>query len=161
MQLNRSNGRGCSFHLLHREKKALLNTIALYPQAPKAYQQLSRTTQGSNAGENQRMLEEALAEHRAENRQNVLTLLKKPRRFRKKKPGFEVTFKRQEVEWLLQVLNDVRVGCWIALGEPDQDEMPEITKANAEFHLRLYLCGGFQSVLLAALGVSESPEWAG
>ena len=66
-----------------------------------------------------------------------------------------------EVEWLLQVLNDVRVGSWLALGEPERGQEPAVTAQNARYLLALELCGLFQSVLLAALGVSELPEWLG
>jgi hypothetical protein len=106
------------------------------------------------------MLEEALAEQRQENRRQVLAMLNEPQRFRETKSGFELTLAPAQVEWLLQVLNDVRVGSWLALGEPEQGEKPKLTKQNANYFLAMELCGLFESVLLAALGVSESPRWA-
>jgi len=68
---------------------------------------------------------------------------------------------RSQIEWLLQVLNDVRVGSWLMLGEPEPGDEPAVTKANAKYLLALELCGVFESVLLTGLGVGESPDWAG
>lgn len=161
MKLLRCDKSGLIFQLGRREKQLLLETLELYPLVPAAHHRLSKDGQGPDADENQRMLEAALAEQRQENRRQVLTMLNEPERFRTLKSGFELTLTPPQAEWLLQVLNDVRVGSWLALGEPESGEEPEVTKGNVRFLLALELCGLFQSVLLAALGVSESPKWAG
>jgi len=157
----RSNNNGLVFQLGRREKLLLLATVELYPLVPASHHQLSSEGGGSKADENQRLLEEALAEHRMENRRQVQAMLAEPRRFRETKTGFELRLKSSEVEWLLQVLNDVRVGSWLILGEPEQGKEPEITKQNAKYLLAIDLCGLFESALLAALGIRESPQWAG
>ena len=159
MKLIRANRRGYTFHLMHRERLALFKVITRYPLVPKAYQALSKTNRASNAEENQALLEAGLAEQRAENRRHVLALVKKPRRFRKTKPGFEVTFQRLEIEWLLQVLNDVRIGSWLALGAPEQGELPRLNRQNLGYLVALEVCGAFESLLLSALGVTPSVEW--
>jgi predicted house-cleaning NTP pyrophosphatase (Maf/HAM1 superfamily) len=69
-----------------------------------------------------------------------------------------VAFKRlspAEIEWLLQVLNDVRVGGWLALGEPEELEPPEINETNAPYLLAMEAAGYFQAQLLAALAHHE------
>ena len=149
------------FNLAQREKQLLLETISLYPLVPATHHRLSKGGKESNAEEDQRLLEAALAEQRQENRNQVLAMLNEPQRFQQTKSGFELTLTPAQIEWLLQVLNDVRVGSWLALGEPEQGEEPEITEQNAKYHLAMQVCGMFQSVLLAALGVCESPKWAG
>lgn len=159
MKLIRANGRGYTIHLSHREKRALFETIALYPLVPETYQQLNENIQDPKVEESQRLLHDALAEHRAENRSSILRLLKRPRRFRKKKPGFEVTFKRPELEWLLQVINDVRVGSWLALGEPEQGSFPALTQQNFQHFVAMEVCGAFESLFLSALGVTASSKW--
>jgi len=161
VNLIRASKNGHVFHLGQREKQLLLETIKLYPLVPASHHRLSKDGQEPNADENQRMLEEALAEQRQENRRQVLAMLNKPQRFRETKSGLEFTLTPPQVEWLLQVLNDVRVGSWLALGEPEQDEEPELTKQNVKYFLAMELCGLFESVLLAALGVGESPLWTG
>ena len=85
-------------------------------------------------------------------------MLNEPDRFRTVKSGFELTVTRAQAEWLLQVLNDVRVGSWLALGEPEEDEAPEVTEDNARFLLTLELSGLFQSLLLVALDDEGPPS---
>ena len=160
MKLSRADQNGLVFQLAKREKLLLLETLKLYPLVPAAHHRLSKSGDAVQADENQRLLEGALAEQRQENRQQVLALLKEPERFRETESGFELKLTHSEIEWLLQVLNDVRVGSWLALGEPEPGEEPEITEPNTKYHFALQVSGVFQSGLLAALGLSESPEWA-
>ena len=161
MKFLRTGRNGHVFHLGQREKLLLLQTLKLYPLVPATHHRLSQQVSGPEAAENQQLLETALAEKRQENRRQLLAMMKEPERFRELKSGFQITLTPAQVEWLLQVLNDVRVGSWLLLGEPEHGEEPAITAQNARYLLALELCGMFQSVLLAALGVSESPEWAG
>lgn len=161
MKLVRADKSGQVFYLGQREKQLLFDTVARYPLVPAAHHRLSKDDPGPNAEENQRWLEAALDEQRQENRRQVLAMLNEPQRFRAAKAGFELTLTPAQIEWLLQVLNDVRVGSWLALGEPEPGEEPEVTEQNADYLLAMELCGAFQSGLLAALGVRESPQWAG
>jgi hypothetical protein len=160
VKLLRNGKAGLVFQLHPREKQLMFATLELYPLVPATHHRLSRSGKIPQPNENQRLLEEALAEQRQENRRQVLAMVNEPKRFRETKSGFELKLTRPQVERLLQVLNDVRVGSWLALGEPEQGEEPEITEQNAKYHFALQVCGMVQSVLLAALGVSESPEWA-
>jgi hypothetical protein len=159
VKLLRTGQTGLVFHLSQNEKRLLLETISLYPLVPAAHHRLSQGQIAGQSEDNQHLLEEALAEQRQENRRQVLTMLNDPQRFREIKSGFELTLSPAQVEWLLQVLNDVRVGCWLALGEPEPGEKPEVTEHNVKYLLGMELGGFFQSGLLAALGVSESPQW--
>jgi len=161
MKLVRAGKNGLVFQLGSRAKQLLLETIELYPLVPASHHRLTKEGDAPAPDEDQRLLEESLAEQRRENRRQVQAMLDKPDRFRKAKSGFEFTLTRPEIEALLQVLNDVRVGSWLALGEPEQGEEPPPTEENARSLIAMEVSGMFQSVLLAALGVSESPEWAG
>jgi len=161
VKLLRMGKNGHVFRLGQREKQLLLETLKLYPLVPASHHRLSKDGHEPNDDENQRLLEEALAEQRQENRRQVMAMLNEPQRFRETKSGFELTLSPAQVEWLLQVLNDVRVGSWLALGEPEPGEEPKVTGQNAKYLIALELCGLFESVLLAALGVSESPRWVG
>ena len=161
MKLLRADQTGHIFHFVRSEQQLLLKTISLYPLVPAAHHRLSKAGKGPDADENQRMLEAALAEQRQENRRQVLAMLDEPQRFRATKTGLELTLTPPQIEWLLQVFNDVRVGSWLALGEPKPDQEPEITEQNAKYHFALQVSGMFQSGLLAALGVNESSKWAG
>lgn len=146
------------FHLNLREKDVLFETIKLYPLVPASHHRLTQAA-ASQSEENQRLLEASLAEQRTENRQQIEAMLNAPERLHPSGKSFRLPLKATELEWLLQVFNDIRVGSWLALGEPDEDQPPQITSENLRFVLALEVCGAFQTVILAAFGETESPEW--
>ncbi|MBC8125636.1 MAG: hypothetical protein H8M99_00605 [Gloeobacteraceae cyanobacterium ES-bin-144] len=160
MNLKRTGKTGFVFQLSTREKQILFETIKLYPLVPATHHRLSKTA-GDQSEENQWLLDESLAEQRTANRRQLEALLKDPARFKKSGSNFRLQLKAAEMEWLLQVFNDIRVGSWLALGEPDEDKPPAITPENFRYAVALEVCGAFQSVILAALGEAESPEWLG
>lgn len=146
--------------LSSREQKLLFETIKLYPLVHASHHRLTRAA-NAQSEENQRLLEASLAEQRTENRRQIEALLNDPHRLQKRGRSFHLELKPGECEWMLQVLNDVYVGSWIALGELDEDKQPQITEENLHFETAMAACDKFQSLLLAALGETESPEWLG
>ena len=158
MKLLRASPDQFVFHLGQRERQLLLDTLQLYPLVPPAHHRVAAAGQRADA-EAQRLLDEALAEQRRELRQQLLAILKHPARLRETSRGFELTLTPPEMEWLLQVLNDVRVGSWLALGEPAENEVPQLSQPNASYLVAMEICGAYQSVLLAALGTEQSPGW--
>jgi len=159
VKLIRSDQRGFVFRLSKREKHLLLQTLQLYPLVPASHHRLGKTGDSPEDEERQHLLDEALAEHRRENRRQLQAMLNEPQRFVETESGFQLTLGAAQMEWLLQVLNDIRVGSWLALGEPEQGEEPEPDKHNAHCYLALEVCGIFETALLAALGVQQSPRW--
>jgi hypothetical protein len=160
VKLLRVNKNSFVFQFNAREQELLFEVLQLYPLVPATRARLTKDPAAQSA-ENQRLLEESLAEQRAENRRHVTALLNAPDRLQPS--GKHVLLKLQptEMEWLLQVLNDLRVGSWIALGEPDEDRPPEITPENFRHAVTMEVCGAFESLLLAAFGETESPDWLG
>ena len=57
------------------------------------------------------------------------------------------------MEWLLQALNDIRVGSWLALGSPDGpvEILAALTDKTAPDFWAMEISGHFQAVLLAAV----------
>ncbi len=104
------------FHLQIQEKRALCKLLKLYPLIPASHHKLSHSCVRT---EDQELLEESLAQQRAAHRRQVLSLLKSKSRFRRVKAGCTLSLKPAQMEWLLQVLNDLRVGSWLLLGSPD------------------------------------------
>jgi hypothetical protein len=104
---------------LSREEMALLRLVlGLYPLVPATHHRLSKSGRIPKPEENQQLLEESLTAQRKHHRQQIEALLQDPKRFTETASGSRVSFNRSEIEWLLQVLNDVRVGCWLGLGSP-------------------------------------------
>jgi len=141
------------FEISTRERDLLFEILRLYPLVPPAHHRLSKTDANDQFNENQRLLEEALAAQRAENRKHIQALLNEPGRFQTAPNGLLLKISRSETDWLLQVLNDVRVGSWIALGSPDTEAGEKIL-VNEETapHVRsMEIAGAFETVLLDAL----------
>ena len=159
MKLIRADENRFAFHIGQPEKPLLLETLKLYPLIPAAYPRFSKTAKGE-PGETQRLLEEALGAQRAENRKAILAMINQPARFKQTKDGFQFTLTAAELERLLQVFNDIRVGSWIALGSPEEGGEPAVTEENAGYVLALEVCGHVETVLLAATG-EHGPDPAG
>ena len=98
------------------------------------------------------MLEEALAEQRAENRKQIQAWLNDSNRFEESDTGFRLSLSAAQVEWLLQILNDVRVGSWVILGSPEPArELSLINEKTAPHFWAMDAAGLFQVHLLEAL----------
>ena len=141
------------FHLERREKRSLCEILKLYPLVPEAYQQVSKTAQSDAIKASQQLLEEALAAQRQENKKQVLAMINEPERFQETESGFHFNLSVSQLEWLLQVLNDIRVGSWIALGSPDTEKGEKIllTEQTAPYLWVMEMAGYFETVLLDAL----------
>jgi hypothetical protein len=150
MKIARKDG-GCLVALLpEQEKDLLVRLLELYPCVPPARQKVSKTAPPDEARSAQELLDEALAEQRAENRKQIRAWIADPERFKLLRTRYQLTLAVSEVEWLLQVLNDIRVGNWLMLGSPE-DLAANITEDNARCYFAMEACGVFQMQLLHAL----------
>jgi hypothetical protein len=141
------------FEISLPEKRLLFEVLKLYPLISATHHRLSKSARSAKHDENQRLLEESLAAQREENRKNVRAMLDKPGHFQTTASGCQLALSGPEIEWLLQVLNDVRVGSWIALGSPDPEQGKKIVFNEKILpHFRaMELVGAFQMVFLDAL----------
>ena len=145
------------FKLVEIEREIFLEILKLYPLVPSSHQPLSKSMKGSEAAEAQHMLDEALAEQRAKHKAQIETWLQQKGRFRTTKAGCTVTVQRDETEWLLQILNDVRIGSWLLLGSPEDHHDPD--EIDPELHriwAAMEVSGMFQMGLLYALSSPAS-----
>ena len=150
MKLVRSTKTRLVFDLGQREEQMLLRLLKLYPCVPPAHHLLSKAGQLPNSAANQQLLDEALAEQRAQNKKQLQTLLTGPRRLEHTESGARLSLSPSEAEWFIQVLNDIRVGSWILLGSPDGKPL-ELTPAKAPHFVAMERAGYFQMQLLEAL----------
>ena len=157
MKLLRGGKQKFQFAIKSEEKELLFHVLQLYPLVPAAHHRLSRGLQIPDSKENQELLEESLLAQRQENRRQVEALLKEPERFSETQAGWRVSFSRAEIEWLLQVLNDVRIGSWLALGSPAGQVkiQPGMSKPTARHVLVMDVAAFFEMCLLQA--VSGTP----
>jgi hypothetical protein len=141
------------FEIGRREKSLLFEILQLYPLVSPAQYRLSQTAPANQFNDHQQLLEEALAAQRTENRKNIQILLNEPGHFQTAPGGFLLKITPAETEWLLQVLNDVRVGSWVALGSPDTEagEKIELNEKTAPHVRSMEIAGAFEMVFLDAL----------
>ena len=139
------------FHLMAREKIWFCEILRRYPLVPLSHHRLSRgpTTQAHD----EKLLEEAMSALKETRRQQVRQLLESAERFVKCPRGFELALTREEMEWLLQVFNDVRVGSWLHLGSPDPEagQALDTNPAHLIDVALMELSGQFECVLLEVL----------
>ena len=151
MRFFKTDGDHLVFQLGRREKDLLLELLKMYPVVPESHHRISNATDSPGMAANQKLLEEALAEHRNEKKAELQAMLDDPQRFRDSPSGYRLYLTPYQVEWLLQVLNDVRVGSWLALGSPDekQGKQLHLDTSNARYLWAMELCGHFQVALLS------------
>lgn len=152
MKFVKRDGDHLVFQMGKREKSLLFQLLRMYPVVPPAHHQISTMEDWPKRESTQHLLDEALAEHRAENRRQLMAMIEDPKRFEEASTGYRLRLTPGEVEWLLQVLNDIRVGSWLLLGEPDErhGKRLRISLKNARHLWAMELAGHFQFVLMSA-----------
>ena len=147
-----ADGNPFRFHLVAREKELLAALLARYPVAPATFQRLSggETARIQSA---QQELEEALAGRKKENLRQLQTLLHTEECLRRDEAGYCLSLTVAQMNWLLEVLNEVRVGSWLKLGQPHSLEQLRRTRNKATLRdlYTMETSGYFQMVLLEAL----------
>jgi hypothetical protein len=134
--------------LAPKEKDLLLLILRLYPRIPSGYQPLSKTHPEGKV--NQGLLDEALAEVRSENRKALDALLSDSKRVKQEDAGWRFILSATDIEWLLLVLNDVRIGSWIELGSPERP-LEALSAQNAPAVWAMEMAGAFQMSFLELL----------
>lgn len=143
------------FRLSRRDREALQTTLWLRTVLVRKPRSLSSDTISSDSLRSaQEDFDQALQEHRQELARNVDDLLKDPKRCAVAENGTcDLTLTSDDVETLLQALNEVRVGAWEKLGQPnfEEGEVPEPDEDNLHAYWALQLTDAFQGLLLMAL----------
>jgi hypothetical protein len=148
------------FHIGKLELRMFGLVLRCYPVLPPEHFRLTGTAR-QQLSEHQKLLDEFMAAHREENRRHVREFLDKKDRFKAEKRGLRFLLSGEELEWLLQVLNDIRVGSWLQLGSPDQEQSRrlEVTPETAPHLWALNVAGQFQMTLVEAAQMrSRVPE---
>ena len=157
MKLIQRDGESFLFHISKREKGLLFEVLKLYPLIPIAHHRVSQTAAAPRLLESQKLLESALADRTRENKRQLLAMLNQEARLQETDGAQRLTLSAPQMEWLLQVLNDIRVGSWLVLGEPDEKKGKpiEVNDENARYYAAMEFCGLFQMTLLDAFQQSS------
>ncbi len=142
------------------EKLLLLHLLSMYPLVPAAHHRLTKDKKFPRREENQQLLDDALKAQRQQNQQEVLALINEPGRFTDKENASQAAFSRTDLEWLLQVVNDVRIGCWLALGSPGYEPKKKIApnSEGARRAMFMEIAGAFEMFFLGIINGDVPPE---
>ena len=144
MKLLQQNTAGCHYELDQREGILLRNLIEEFPLSTARVPIISRSGTDSKSMERERLLNESLAEHRRELKRQAGKLL--TTRLQAGKDGWRLSLNLDEREVLLQLLNDIRVESWHALGEPENLDTfpPQASEADQRHYQLMHLAGYFE-----------------
>lgn len=108
--------------------------------------------------EAQALLEKTLGEQRAKIREDVQKLLRANGELvidAEFNEFWDLKLTEGEIEWLLQMLNNVRVGVWYQLGcpEPTMDMKAEeaVDEKTVREHVIMQLCAAWEGLLMSAV----------
>jgi hypothetical protein len=149
----KADEKSVTFHVGPEEQAIICEVLAMYPVVPPAHHLVTKNLQDGQTSEYQHLLDEALAAQRASNKRHLEKWLATPNRFKPADDGFEFKLSRSDFEWLLRVLNDIRVGAWLLLGSPEEtmerprSRDPKVVRLWAAMQVGAY----FQTLLLHEL----------
>lgn len=148
-----ADDRAVVFQLSAPEHQAFVDILQTYPVVPPAHHAVTKELKDPRTADYQHLLDEALAEQRTANQKHLHAWLATPGRFKKNKAGCRLTIERADAEWLLQVLNDIRVGHWLRLGSPEPGELKpqQLQHDQLPAWLVMEMAGFFQMSVLEAL----------
>lgn len=160
MKLIKREETHCSFLIGKREREMLFSVLQRYPVMLGAHFRKRNPPKTDEAKNNQELIEEALAEQQKENRKQLEQMLVESGRFVENDLGYTFRLSYSEIEWLLQVLNDIRVGSWIQLGEPDLSSasLPPLNEQTILLAWAMEIAGLFQHALLVATHAVKPAE---
>jgi hypothetical protein len=149
MKLIKRMGESWQYALNQNEVALFDGLLKKFPFTNNVPVKISKSGRDPEAFEREQLLNESLAEHRKELKRQAMNLVA-AEKFKQSAEGYWVTFKTEEREILLQILNDIRVGCWRALGEPETMELekPDYTAQELKYHGLMNLAGYFEHHLI-------------
>jgi hypothetical protein len=155
VKLIKADNNKLSFYVDSFEKRLLLLVLGLYPLVPAGHQPLSRNEKNPEA---EKILEEAVSEQRQENKERINFFVLS--NLQPYEGGYRLILQPAQVEWLLQVLNDIQIGSWLLLGCPvgDTRTVKDLTPATAQYLWAREMAGEFQWDLLHALDGGDKIE---
>jgi hypothetical protein len=153
VKLLRRNDTEIVFHFGKREKEAFSRLISHYPMVTSSALPFSKFADLEDLGVDKELLDQSFAEAKNDSKRMLTDMLDGGNHFTEMSRGWQLKLTPDEVTWLLQIFGDIRVGCWMRLGCPDEQKgkMPELTQDNLEFYMAMEMCGRIQMLLLYAL----------
>jgi hypothetical protein len=147
MKLVKQTAGGRQYELNPLEADVLQGLLNGFPLTEPHAAKISRGDGDAAMRERAQLLNEALAEHRKELKKLAAKILAAGER---EKSGWRLTLDAEAREVLLQILNDIRVGCWHALGAPESLDAVPATARELSFRNWMDMAGYFEQSLIEA-----------
>ena len=141
------------FELSEVEDVFIRLTLSAYPIAKEGWPQGSPVTKEAKPAPDASLLEDALKETKEEHRRRLESFFQKQPMPEGDKAVRLLRIPAEDVEWLLQVANEIRVGSWYALGCPTEREERKLedNPDSAPHLIRFDFSGWLLTVLLDAV----------
>jgi len=158
MRLVRQTKQWLKYQLNQREVECLRSLLRQFPITADVHAKISQTDDDPKSVERETLLNESLVEHRKELKIQATNLIS-AEKLKLGEKGCLLTLDPEEREIFLQILNDIRIGCWHALGKPEElePEKPPQTEKELVFYNLMNLAGYFEVAFLQALGRNSRP----
>jgi hypothetical protein len=144
------------FQITPAEKAVLLTTLKLFPVLDSAHHRLTKNASAARVSE-QQLLEESMAQQQSAHHRKLSQFFRAEKQFFRAERGeLRLALSPAQLEWLLQVLNDIRVGSWVQLGCPELESARlKLARENPVAFTAMETSGYFQMVLLEAFQGAE------
>ena len=161
MKLLKQSRNGWQYGLDQREGVLLRMLIEEFPSSTATPSKISKTGTDSKSAERERLLNESLTDHRRELKRLGAKLL--ATRIESTTDGWRLSLRAHDREVLLQLLNDIRIENWHALGEPENLDSPpsNLSEAQLQHHHLMHLAGYFEWEMLESTAESREAEPGG
>ena len=152
MNLLKHSGNEWKYSLEPKEGMLLRALVREFAQTAATAAKITRKGADAKSEERERLLNESLAKNRQELKEQAGKLL--AAKLKPGQDGWRLSLSPEEREILLQLINDIRVESWHALGEPEDLEVlpSHPSEANRRQHHLMHLAGYFEWKLLGAPG---------
>jgi hypothetical protein len=156
VKLLNKTGEKFVFELMSEEKELLSKIFGLYPMLDRDKIELSKTIKDEQICQSKKILSDAFKEFQDSNKRFISELFEKSDNFKPSEDYeyYTLELDGEQIERLLQILNDIRVGMWQKLGCPDLENRKDFIR-SAEDVFAVYImdiCEYFEYYLLKALG---------
>ena len=119
----------------------------LFPLVPPDHHRLSQSRKTSDLPVDEPWLRQSMSSHVTELKRTLDSLLQRPETGR----ALKLELQPAQLEHLLQVLNDIRVGSWLQLGSPDQAELAQHEASTPHLVFAMEYSAWIQGQVLNAL----------
>jgi len=155
-----ANGDSLVFLIEPRGKALLEKLCQQFPALEVTHFDLCRTMDEDELPDGRELADQSLTEEQNEVRERMAKFFTEEGRFETMENFLLMRMTTAEVDLRLQVLNDVRIGCWVRAGSPSEgaEDRLRSNPKTAPLLATMQLCGLFQGALLDGLHRRKNPS---